>query len=68
MEVLKIMLMGSDKTMKIGGALMAMGVAAAVTAGVVNSKNSTKRKMKKLAKKSVKTMDGILDNVQYMFK
>jgi hypothetical protein len=62
------MLMGSDKTMKIGGALMAMGVAAAVTAGVVNSKNSTKRKMKKLAKKSVKTMDGILDNVQYMFK
>ena len=37
-------------------------------AGVVNSKNSTKRKMKKLAKKSVKTMDGILDNVQYMFK
>lgn len=63
-----MMLMGSDKSMKIGGALMAMGVAAAVTAGVVNSKNSTKRKMKKLAKKSVKTMDGILDNVQYMFK
>ena len=63
-----MMLMGSDKTMKIGGALMAMGVAAAVTAGVVNSKNSTKRKVKKLAKKSVKTMDGILDNVQYMFK
>lgn len=63
-----MMLMGSDKTMKIGGALMAMGVAAAVTAGVVNSKNSTKRKMKKLDKKSVKTMDGILDNVQYMFK
>lgn len=56
-----MMLMGSDKTMKIGGALMAMGVAAAVTAGVVNSKNSTKRKMKKLAKKSVKTVDGILD-------
>ena len=63
-----MMLMGSDKTMKIGGALMAMGVAAAVTAGVVNSKNSTKRKMKKLAKKSIKTVDGILDNVQYMFK
>lgn len=63
-----MMLMGSDKSMKIGGTLMAMGVAAAVTAGVVNSKNSTKRKMKKLAKKSVKTMDGILDNVQYMFK
>lgn len=63
-----MMLMGSDKTMKIGGALMAMGVAAAVTAGVVNSKNGTKRKMKKLAKKGVKTMDSVLDNVQYMFK
>ena len=63
-----MMLMGSDKTMKIGGALMAVGVAAAVTAGVVNSKNSTKHKMKKIARKSVKTVDGILDNVQYMFK
>ena len=63
-----MMLMSSDKSMKIGTALMAMGVAAAVTAGVVNSKSSTKHKMKKLAKKSVKTMDGILDNVQYMFK
>lgn len=63
-----MMLMSSDKTMKIGSALMAVGVAAAVTAGVVNAKSSTKHKMKKLAKKSVKTMDGILDNVQYMFK
>ena len=56
-----MMLMGSDKTMKIGGALMAMGVAAAVTAGIVNSKNSTKRKMKKLGKKTVKTVDNVLD-------
>lgn len=63
-----MMIMNSDKTMKIGAAVMAMGVAAAVTAGIVNSKSSTKNKMKKLAKKSVKTMDGILDNVQYMFK
>lgn len=63
-----MMLMSSDKTMKIGSALMAMGVAAAVTAGIVNAKGSTKSKMKRLAKKSVKTMDGILDNVQYMFK
>ncbi len=62
------MMVTTDKAMKFGGALMAMGVAAAVTAGVVNSKSGTKRKMKKLAKKSVKTMDGILDNVQYMFK
>lgn len=67
-EVFFMMNMSSDKTMKIGGALMAMGVAAAVTAGVVNAKSGTKRKMKKLAKKSVKTMDGILDNVQYMFR
>ena len=63
-----MMLMSSDKTMKIGSALMAMGVAAAVTAGVVNSRSSTKRKMKKIAKKGVKTMDSVLDNVQYMFK
>lgn len=63
-----MMLMSSDKTMKLGTAVMAVGVAAAVAAGVVNSRNSTKSKMKKLAKKSVKTMDGILDNVQYMFK
>ena len=62
------MMMNSDKTMKVGAAMMAMGVAAAVTAGIVNSKNGTKKKMKKLARKSVKTMDGILDNVQYMFK
>lgn len=63
-----MMLMSSDKTMKLGTAVMTVGVAAAVAAGVVNSRNSTKSKMKKLAKKSVKTMDGILDNVQYMFK
>ncbi len=62
------MLMTTDKAMKIGSAMMAVGVAAAITAGIVNSKKSTKSKMKKLAKKSVKTMDGILDNVQYMFK
>ncbi len=62
------MMVTTDKAMKIGSAMMAVGVAAAITAGVVNSKKSTKHKMKKLAKKSVKTMDGILDNVQYMFK
>ena len=54
-----MMLMSSDKTMKLGTAVMA---------GVVNSKNNTKSKMKKLAKKSVKTMDGILDNMQDIFK
>ncbi len=60
--------MNMDNAKKIGGAMMAVGVAAAVAAGVVNSKNSTKSKMKKLAKKSVKTMDGILDKAQYMLK
>ena len=62
------MMVTTDKAMKLGSAMMAVGVAAAITAGVVNSKRSTKSKIKKLAKKSVKTMDGILDNVQYMFK
>ena len=62
------MFISSDKALKIGGAMMAMGIAAAVTAGVVNSKNSTKSKMKRLAKKSAKTVDGILDRAQYMLK
>lgn len=56
-----MMSMSTDKTLKIGSALMAVGVAAAVTAGVVNSKSSTKRKMKKLGKKTIKTVDGVLD-------
>lgn len=63
-----MMSMNNDTVLKIGGAMMAMGVAAAVTAGVVNSQNSTKAKMKKLAKKSVRAMDGLLDKAQYMFK
>ncbi len=62
------MTMKQEKAMKIGGAMMAMGAAAAVTAGVVNANTSTKRKMKKIVKKSAKTLDGVLDNMQYMFK
>ncbi len=47
---------------KLGGAAMAMGVvaAAAVTAGIVNSKKP-KTKMKKMAKKSIKVIDGVID-------
>ena len=53
-----------DKSMKVGTALMAMGVAAAVTAGVVNAKSSTKHKMKKLAKKSVDNAINFVSNKQ----
>lgn len=47
----------------IGGAVMAMGTVAAITAGVVSSRKTTKNKMKKIAKKTAKTMDSILDNM-----
>lgn len=53
---------------KIGTVAMAVGVVAAVTAGVVNSHNSTKHKMKKLAKKTAKSMDNVVNTMQYMFK
>lgn len=45
---------------KLSGAAMAIGVAAAVTAGVVSMKGSPKSKMKRMAKKSLKAMDGIM--------
>ncbi len=61
------MKMSTENMAKIGGAAMAIGAAAAITAGVVNSK-STKSKMKKLAKKSVKTIDNIVDSVNSMVK
>ena len=53
---------------KVGAAAMAVVGAAAVTAGVITSKKSTKSKMKKLAKRTVKSMDGILNTVQGMMK
>ncbi len=54
----------TQSAMKIGGAVMAVGTAAAITAGIFNSNKSTKSKMKKIAKKTAK----IMDNMQYVFK
>lgn len=61
------MKMSTENMAKVGGAAMAVGVAAAVAAGVVNSR-STKSRMKKLAKKTVKTMDNIVGSVNSMMK
>lgn len=61
------MKMSTQNMAKIGGAAMAIGAAAAVAAGVVNSR-STKSKMKKIAKKSVKAIDNIVGNVNSMMK
>lgn len=52
----------------VGAAAMAVVGAAAVTAGVITSRNSTKNKVKKIAKKTAKNMDGILNTVQGMLK
>ena len=65
---MSIKTMKTEDMAKIGTAAMAVGVAAAVAAGVVNSRNSTKHKMKKLAKKTAKNMDNIVNTMQYMFK
>ena len=51
--------------MKYGAA--ALGAGAAAVVGIAK-KNSPKKKMKKLAKKSAKTLDNIVGNMQYMFK
>lgn len=60
--------MKTEDMAKIGTAAMAVGVAAAVAAGIVNSRNSTKSKVKRFAKKTAKTMDGVVSGMQYMFK
>ncbi len=60
--------MKTEDMAKIGTAAMAVGVAAAVTAGVVNSRNSSKSKMKKFAKKTAKNIDNVVSTMQYMFK
>lgn len=57
----------TENALKIGGAMMAVGTAAAVAAGVMKAK-SPKSKIKKFAKKSAKTMTGIMDNMQSMMK
>ena len=54
--------------LKIGGAIMAAGAAASMVAGMGNMKSNPKKTMRKLAKKSAKTVDGIMGNMQYMFK
>ncbi len=61
------MRMSTENMAKIGSAAMAVGVASAIAAGIVNSR-STKSKMKKLAKKSIKTMDNIVGSVNSMMK
>ena len=63
------MKMSTQDMAKIGGAAMAVGAAAAVAAGIVNMRGSkTKRNMKKLAKKSIKAMDNIVDTVNSAMK
>lgn len=54
--------------LKIGGAVMAASAAAAMATGMGKSKNKPGKAMKKLVKKSAKAMDGIMGNMQYMFK
>ncbi len=61
------MRMSTENMAKLGGAAMAIGAASAVAAVVVNGR-STKSRMKKLAKKSIKTMDNIVGNVNSMMK
>ena len=60
--------MKTEDMAKVGAATMAVVGAAAVTAGVIASRKSTKNKVKKFAKKTVKSMDGILNTVQSMMK
>ncbi len=60
--------MRTEDMAKVGAAAMVVGVAAAVTAGVISSRKSTKNKVKRFAKKTVKSMDGILNTVQGMMK
>lgn len=54
--------------LKIGGAMMAVGTAAAMATGMSKMKSNPKKTVKKLAKKSAKTVDSIMNNMQYMFK
>ena len=60
--------MNTEDMVKVGAVAMAVMGATAVTAGVITSRNSTKNKVKKLAKKTAKGMDGILNTVQGLMK
>ncbi len=57
----------NNDMMKYGAAALGMGAAAAMVVGV-SKMNSPQKKIKKLAKKSAKTIDNIMENMQYMFK
>lgn len=52
---------------KMLGAGLLAGTAALAVTGAVN-KNSTKRKMKKTAKKAVDTFSNVVDNMNHMMK
>jgi hypothetical protein len=54
--------------LKISGAVMAAGAAAAMATGMGKMKSNPKKAVKKLVKKSAKAVDGIMGNMQYMFK
>ena len=59
----------TENMMKVGGAVMAVGTMAAVTAGLVaKNSSSAKKTMKKLAKKSVKAMDSVVSGINSMVK
>lgn len=55
------MTMKTEDMAKLGSAAMAVGVAAAITAGLVSMKSTPKARMKKMAKKSIKAMDGVMN-------
>jgi len=57
----------NNNTMKAIGAGMLAGTAALALTGAMNS-NSTKKKMKKTAKKAVNTFSNVVDNMNSMMK
>ncbi|MGN0526957.1 MAG: hypothetical protein ACI4IF_05935 [Acutalibacteraceae bacterium] len=60
-------MMQEKNMIKAGSALMAVGTAAAVTAGLMNKRSKT-AKAKKMIKKGAKTVDRFLDEVNYFMK
>lgn len=61
--------MKADMTMamKAVGVSLAVGTAAAMAVGAVKG-GSTKRKARRVAKKAINTMDGVLNTVQHFTK
>lgn len=58
---------GMNSAMKAVGVSLAVGTAAAMMSTAVKT-GSRKRKAKKVMKKAANTIEGIVDNVQYMVK